>query len=132
MNSRDGVLGGAALALAGDVVLRRRASRARLALQGVGLVVAAGIYPALHKGQADVDERRREAAGVAAATAVVATALVTRRTRGRQLLAFGWAAHALFDAVHHRGETSLVPEWYPAVCAGYDVATAAAILAPVH
>lgn len=133
MWSREAVIGGAALALAGDLVLRQRAPRARLTLQGVGLVTAAGIYPALHKGPADADERNREVAGLAAAAAVVTTAaILARRPKGKAILAAGWAAHALFDARHRRSETSLLPDWYPAVCAGYDVATAAAILAPAR
>ena len=132
MGSRAAIIGGAALALVSDALLRRRVSRHRLVLQGTGLVAAAVIYPVLHDGPTNADERKREIAGVAAASAVAAAALLGRRSRRNQLLAAGWAAHALFDAAHHRGESSRLPDWYPAVCAGYDVATAAALLAPAR
>lgn len=48
---------------------------------------------------------------------------------GRRLAAAGWAAHVGFDFLHDRGPTSQLPNWYPAFCAGYDVAVAARLLA---
>jgi hypothetical protein len=120
---------GAVGALIADVAARRRADRYRLSLHSIGLVGAAAIYPALHSGPgADRAERQREIVGLAACTALVVAAPASR-SRSR-LLAAGWAAHALFDAVHHRSESSLLPDWYPAACAGYDVALAVALAVP--
>jgi hypothetical protein len=41
------------------------------------------------------------------------------------LTAAAWVGHAVFDRVHERGEASLLPDWYPALCAGYDLGMAA-------
>ena len=119
------VAAGAAAALIPDLYLRRKAPRARTALYATGLITAAAIYPALHSGPAEPAERNREIGAVLATVGVAV--LASRKKRGRKLLALGWASHALFDALHERSSTSLLPSWYPAVCAGYDVALAAAI-----
>ena len=38
------------------------------------------------------------------------------------ILAFGWAAHVLWDVIfRHGGEISYVPEFYPPVCIGFDL-----------
>lgn len=52
-----------------------------------------------------------------------------RRDRARQVAAWGWLAHAAFDLVHEPGDGSLLPDWYPAVCAGFDVGVAWDLLA---
>ena len=57
----------------------------------------------------------------------VASAAVPRGT-GRRLLAVGWLSHAAFDAVHHRNSSSLLPDSYPALCAGFDVAVAGMLM----
>jgi hypothetical protein len=47
-----------------------------------------------------------------------------RPARRRQLVAAGWLAHAGFDAAFVPHDGSRIPAWYPAMCAGYDVALA--------
>ena len=48
------------------------------------------------------------------------------------LLAAGYAAHGLWDFVHHpRAVQSPVPRWYPPFCVVFDVAVAAFILLAV-
>lgn len=43
-------------------------------------------------------------------------------------LAIGWAAHVLWDKVVHFGENAaFVPDFYPPVCIGFDLAVAAYI-----
>ncbi|WP_344772035.1 hypothetical protein [Nocardioides panacisoli] len=115
---------GAVLGLAA-AELSARVSGSRLALaSGAGLVTAAAIYPLA---------RRERGEGVALEGAVLAgagllTALAgTRPTdpRIRRTLAGAWAAHALFDLLRGPTSDSRLPGWYPAVCAGYDVAYAA-------
>ena len=62
--------------------------------------------------------------GAAAIGGVIAGAALGARgprPRANRLLAAGWASHALFDAVHGHDESSRLPRWYPAVCAGYDL-----------
>jgi hypothetical protein len=44
------------------------------------------------------------------------------------LVGFGWAAHAIFDALVG-DEHGRLPRWYPALCAGYDLAFGAALYA---
>ena len=120
---------GVVSALVTDAAIGSRAPRHRLLLHSVGLVTAAAIYPALHsEGRADPAERLREVIGVAACAIVARRAAHSRG--GSRLLAGGWAAHALFDAMHHRSESSLLPDWYPAACAGYDLAIAASLAVP--
>ena len=48
----------------------------------------------------------------------------------RAVIAAGWVAHAAFDHVHHAGPGGRLPKWYPALCAGYDIAFAAMLLRP--
>jgi hypothetical protein len=67
----------------------------------------------------------REVLGVAAMAAVAATA---RGPRVRAVAVAGWLAHAGFDLAHDRGDGSLLPDWYPAACAGYDAAYAVVLL----
>ncbi len=120
---------GAASALAVDAVTRRYLAPYQLSLHSAVLVGAAVVYPATHsRFGAEPAERRREAIGVAA-YAVLAVAAARSRRRA-PVLAAGWASHALFDAVHDRSASSLLPDWYPAFCAGYDVAMGAALLRP--
>jgi hypothetical protein len=120
---------GAATAVAADVAVRRLGPDRRLTAHAIGLVGAAVIYPALHSGAgAEPSERRREVAGVVACAALAAAA--ARSERRARVLGLAWASHALFDAVHHRSSSSLLPDWYPAACAGYDVTLGALLALP--
>lgn len=94
------------------------------ALSAAFLVVAAATYLAADPRGAEGAARRREAAAVGATVVTgLASALVSRRA-ARRVLAAGWLSHAAFDAVHHRNDSSHLPSWYPAVCAGFDLAVA--------
>jgi hypothetical protein len=88
------------------------------------------IYPAARGGRGATRAVAARERLAVVATAGVAAAAVTRsdRTAARRMVAAGWASHALFDAVHDRGPTSRLPGWYPAVCAGYDLALASLLL----
>ncbi len=44
-------------------------------------------------------------------------------------LAFGWAAHVLWDVgLHSVEKTPFVPGWYPAACVGFDLVIAGYLL----
>jgi hypothetical protein len=114
---------------------RRVVPALRPELAALGLVVAAAIYPAARRSGRVSAPAAREAAGVAAATGLAVAG--SRLGRGpnrpvcrRGLLALGWVGHALFDVNHEAGEGGKLPSWYPDLCAGYDVAFAAALLRP--
>jgi hypothetical protein len=90
------------------------------------------IYPAARVGRsADAGVARREWLALGATVVVlVATGRGHQRPgrAARRAVAAGWVGHAIFDNLHERGRTSRLPDWYPAVCAGYDVALAALLL----
>ncbi|MGH8999827.1 MAG: hypothetical protein ACRDY7_10615 [Acidimicrobiia bacterium] len=119
---------GTGLAYATDRFMTGRVPGMRLPLASSGLVGAALVYPVC---------RRRPRRGMA--VAIEWLALGTTAVAGvasarlpvpeqRRVVATGWAAHALFDLFHRRGKRSLIPDWYPAACAGYDLALAALLL----
>jgi hypothetical protein len=121
-----GLAAGVGLAALTEATLRRfDASRRRLAY-AVYLPVAAAIYPVARRGGRGSREGRIEVGALAAYAAFAAAA------RDDRVLAAGWASHAVFDAVHHGGDGSLIPGWYPAVCAGYDLAVAGLLIAPAR
>lgn len=124
------VAAGAASALAVENLTRKLFPNARTQLGAAGLVTAAAIYPATRSGSRVSLASAREVAGVAAATTVVAKARGCGAVTARALIAAGWASHALFDAKHETGPGGRLPRWYPALCAGYDLAFAAALLRP--
>lgn len=114
---------------------RRVIPSLRPELAALGLVVAAAIYPAARRSRRASVPAAREAAGVAVATGLAVAG--SRFGRGpspavcrRGLLALGWLGHAMFDVNHEAGEGGRLPSWYPDLCAGYDVAFAAALLRP--
>jgi hypothetical protein len=78
------------------------------------LVGAAAVYPLARR------DRRLGREGLVELGAVAAYAVTAARS-GDRALAAGWASHAAFDRVHHAGPDSLIPDWYPAMCAGYDL-----------
>ena len=98
------------------------------AMSGLSLVGAAAIYRLADPRGRHGPARTREAAGVGATALVGLTSLFTPPRVSRRILAAGWLAHAGFDAVHHRNSSSHLPDWYPAVCAGFDVAVAALLM----
>ncbi len=130
-SSRDLVpaLIGVGLGKASAVAVRRVAPSSSTRLLALTLVPVAVIYPAARKSvRGSGAAVARETAGVAAMAAVAAAA--ARTTRPEVVTAAGWIAHAGFDAVHGTDDSSRIPGWYPAFCAGYDFAVAADLLAP--
>lgn len=87
--------------------------------------MVAAIYPACRTGWRDRAPVVREMAGLTAYSAAAAIGMARANTHGHQIIAIAWMTHAVFDALHHRGPNSRLPNWYPAVCAGYDVALGA-------
>jgi hypothetical protein len=124
---------GAALAIATDLGSRKVVPDAMtVPAAAAGLVTAAAIYPAARSGRtATRGVVVREAAALAGTGAVLVTALARHKSvTAKRAVAAGWLAHALFDNLHDRGPASRLPGWYPAACAGYDVALAALVLRP--
>jgi hypothetical protein len=127
---------GAASAVAVERATVRLFPAYRADLGAVGLITAAGIYPAARRrrwlGLASV----RELAGVAVAGALTAASAKAPPGRDgddtgrRAVIAAGWVAHAAFDHFHHAGSGGRLPRWYPALCAGYDIAFAAMLMRP--
>lgn len=127
VNRADLVAGalGAAAAAGTARALRRLPARRQTLVLAAALPGMAGIYPAARSGWDERAPAVREAAGVAIFGAVGALASTRGGSAGRRLAAGGWAAHALFDLTHERGNRSRIPSWYPAMCAGFDVSVAA-------
>ncbi|MBA3743970.1 hypothetical protein [Sporichthya sp.] len=123
---------GAASGLAIENAARKYFPNARTNLGAVGLMTAAAIYPATRSGSRISLASARELGAVAATTGLITKAHQRGGMTARALIAAGWAAHALFDAQHDLGSGGRLPRWYPALCAGYDLAFAAALLRPTR
>ncbi len=127
MHTSAAVLNGAVLGALAAEPVRRLGGRRGVVGAGLGLVVAAGIYPAARREHAPSAAMAIEAGVVVATTALAVVAAGKSPVAGRRLLALGWAAHALFDFGQDPSADSRLPHWYAPVCAGYDVAFAARI-----
>ena len=119
--SAGGAIAGAGLAELTARAARRLPAEHHVASYAAGLTFAAAIYPAARRRWRLDRQSAGELLGVIGYG--TASVLVARRPqpRAKRLLAAGWASHALFDAAHGHDETSRLPRWYPAVCAGYDL-----------
>jgi hypothetical protein len=115
---------GAIAGVGTDVLVEKVAPRHRTLALAAGLVTAAAIYPIARRKRSFGGPLLREVAGLVTAGAVASMAAQERSTRTRNLVAAGWAAHAAFDMLHDAGRDSAIPSWYPAMCAGYDLAVA--------
>lgn len=115
---------GAVAGIGTDVVAERLAPKHRAMALAGGLVAAAAIYPLARRQRQPSAPLAREIAALVAAGALASLAARETPTKARNVVAVGWAAHAVFDMVHDDGEGSLIPSWYPAMCAGYDLAVA--------
>jgi hypothetical protein len=116
-------VGGGLLA---DVLISRRMADRRALWSAVGLVVAALVYPmARRRPGLDPSE-----AWTALSACVIAALSVGRSDRlARSLLGVGWMCHAIFDLTFgDSSSTWRLPRWYPALCAGFDVAYGARLL----
>jgi hypothetical protein len=120
-----GAAAGVALAVATERLIGRAAPRQRTRLWAVALPGAAAIYPLARR----TGHLRREGMiEIGALGAYSAFALRLPGGSKERALAAGWASHAAFDALHHRGDGSRIPSWYPAACAGYDLVVAGTLL----
>jgi hypothetical protein len=99
----------------------------RLTWSALLLVGAGAAYPLSDLGSRDIHGRRRELGGVAATLGVSLVTAMAPPRAARRFLAGAWLSHTVFDAVHHRSETSRLPAWYPTFCAAYDIAMAASL-----
>ncbi len=122
-----GVALGAALGYGVGELTRKLSPKQGLIFGAVGLVTAAAIYPAARRsfGTGGVFA---EVAAITATTGLGLAASRLNSTAGRQLVAAGWASHVLFDTLQGASEDSRLPGFYPALCAGYDVAYAAQLV----
>jgi hypothetical protein len=125
------VAAGAGAAWGVDELFARWLPAVRVRGYAVGLVGAAAIYPALRTAHRGSRRGRRELAATAGygVLAVLASSTGIGASASR-VIAAGWASHALFDLVHATDEHTRLPNWYPAMCAGYDIAAAALLLRP--
>jgi hypothetical protein len=94
------------------------------------VLLAAVVYLAWGTARGDLADGRLLTAQTAAvlgfgAVAVAASAL--EPDAARFVLAAGWLAHAVWDAVHHRLDR-VVPRWYAETCLAADLLLAAALL----
>lgn len=132
---------GAASAVAVEKLTGKVLPAHRADLGATGLIIAAGIYPAARRGKWVGLATGRELAGVAAAGAITAASAKAQCAKAetgcaaddkgrRAVIAAGWVAHAAFDHFHHAGPGGRLPRWYPALCAGYDLAFAAMLMRP--
>ena len=119
--SAGAVIAGAGLAELAARGARRLPAEQHVPMYAAGLAVAAAIYPAARR-RWRLDRRTAgEVLGVIGYGTASLLAARRPRPRANRLLAAGWASHALFDAAHGHDETSRLPRWYPALCAGYDL-----------
>jgi hypothetical protein len=116
-----GVIAGAALAEMTARGARRFPADYHVPFYAAGLASAAAIYPAARRRWRFDRRSAGELLGVLGYGAASVLAARRPRPRANHLLAAGWASHALFDAAHGHDESSRLPRWYPALCAGYDL-----------
>lgn len=109
-----------------DVLILRRVPDRRVLWAAAGLVVAALVYPmARRKPGLDASE----AWTVLSACVIAAVSVGCPERTARPLLGVGWMCHAIFDlAFGHGSSTWRLPRWYPALCAGFDIAYGARLL----
>jgi hypothetical protein len=117
---------GVGIGLLADVLISRRTAGRRVLWAAVGLVVAALVYPMARR-RPGLDSS--EAWTVLSALVIASVSVVRPERSARSLLGVGWMCHALFDlAFGHGSSTWRLPRWYPALCAGFDIAYGARLL----
>lgn len=110
----------------GELTVRvaRRIPAEQVVLHAAGIAVVAAIYPAARRHWRLDRSSAGEVLGVIGYGAASVVAARRPRPQAKRLLAAVWASHALFDLTHGHDENSRLPRWYPAWCAGYDLAVA--------
>ena len=119
---------GAALAVPFSVIARSLSENRANLVYAAGLILAALVYVAF--AAAGGASTMWLAFEVCALLLYAVLAWVGLR-RSIIALAIGWAAHVAWDlVVHVRGAgAQYTPDWYPWVCAGFDLVVAIAIIA---
>jgi hypothetical protein len=127
LGPRDGLAAvvGAAAAHGTNVAVARLGRARRVPVMAAALVAAALVYPAARRRRRPGAALARELAATVGYGALAAAAARRGGPVGSRVLAAAWASHALFDALHAHDDDSLIPDWYPALCAGYDLVVAA-------
>jgi hypothetical protein len=109
-----------------DLLISRRMADWRVLWAAVGLVVAALVYP-LRRRRPGLDPS--EAWTVLSELVIASVSVACPERLARSMLGVGWMCHALFDlACGHGSSMWRLPRWYPALCAGFDVAYGARLL----
>ena len=112
--------------LLADVLISRRMADRRVVCAAAGLVVAALVYP-LARRRPGLDPS--EAWTALSACVIAALSVGCPERSARSLLGVGWMCHAIFDLAFGHGSSAWrLPRWYPALCAGFDVAYGARLL----
>jgi hypothetical protein len=118
---------GAGAAIGCDWAVRKRWPRQSVSTHALALGGAAAIYPALRSGEFLGAAGVRELVALGGYGGLGAVAVRSGSPAAARVVAGAWASHAVFDAVHRTGSRSRIPGWYPALCAGYDLALATLI-----
>jgi hypothetical protein len=99
-----------------------------LALGCASTAVLYGVYPTFSLGWGTTSERLVEWAFLAVGVASIVLAILV----DPRWLAFGWAAHGAWDALHHRDHHVLglrgIPLWYIQSCVIWDVLAGVGLL----
>lgn len=118
-------IGAGSACLAAKLATRRVPDR-RAPGAAIGLVAAAAVYP-LARRRAGIDWP--EALTLLSASGLALAAVKCPSRSLRILLGLSWIGHAIFDAAfRHDSTTSRLPRWYPASCAGFDIAYGARLI----
>lgn len=120
---------GGVLSVVADRSITKQVPSRRVTAQAVALVSAAGVYPIARLGRrTDRAIANREWVALLSTAMLAAGAAKLPERQARALVAVGWLAHAAFDRAHDGGDSSRLPDWYPALCAGYDIGIAGLLL----
>lgn len=116
------ILAGALLAL-GLIGLARRLGW-EVWIYGIGLIVAAAVYPVAAAVAGAAGRLPLEGLGL-----LLFGGVALAGTRGRPaLLAAGWALHVGWDLALHPGGSGYVHAGYPTLCTGFDLLLAGYLL----
>jgi hypothetical protein len=116
---------GAVLGALFVAIAARSSRRGQARLLAIGLVIAALIYAGFAIFSIDRRSLGYEISGV-----LLFGALAWLGVRvSPAWLALGWAAHVAWDVgLHLDRPSSLVPDWYPTLCIGFDLIVAGFVL----
>jgi hypothetical protein len=126
MSTATQLILGAGACAAFVLLARRSGANIELRIYAAALVVAALIYVGFLVRGANAPWALVEVSGLA----LFALAALWGLRVSPLILASGWALHSGWDVLlHTSANTAFVPDWYPAVCAGFDLLLAVYIAA---